>query len=274
MPYIDVPEARLWVEDSGGDGPPLVLLHALAGNGTCWAEQRPLFEAAGHRVVTYDMRGFGRTRSAPEHQAAGSMTADLEALVDALGLPRFSLVGTARGAVCATEYALDNPTRLAALVVSTSYCGLVDPASVRFRARYVDPDLPRLPTEEKELGRTYRAAHPEGVRRFLAMTRGSDSRDHGSYQSVREPLTLTRLARLPSVPVLVLAGDEDRYAPPPVMQRVADHLPNAEFHLMPYAGHSAYWEQPQEWNRRVRNFLRHHALVRPGHDGDEAMAER
>lgn len=59
--------------------------------------------------------------------------------------------------------------------------------------------------------------------------------------------------------MLVLAGDEDRYAPPPVMKRVADHLPNAEFQLMPHTGHSAYWEQPQEWNRRVRNFLSHHA---------------
>ncbi|MFF4737348.1 alpha/beta fold hydrolase [Streptomyces sp. NPDC001262] len=258
MPYIDIGEAQLWTEDTGGDGPPLVLLHAAAGNSTCWAEQRPLFEAGGHRVITYDMRGFGRTRSAPGLQAAGSMTADLEALVKRLELPQFSLAGTARGAVCALEYALDNPSSLKALVVSTSYGGLTDPEFARFRARHIAPGLLGLPTEEKELGATYRAAHPEGVIRFLDMTQGSDWEEGGSWQPVREPLTLARLARM-AVPALVIAGDEDAYAPPPVMRTIADHIPGARFEVVQHAGHSAYWEQPQEWNRLVRQFLHTHA---------------
>ncbi|QHC23497.1 alpha/beta fold hydrolase [Streptomyces sp. GS7] len=257
MPYRDIGGAQLWVEDSGGDGQPVVLLHAAAGTSACWAEQRAMFETVGYRVITYDMRGFGRTRCAPEERASGSMTGDLEALVEKLELPQFSLVGTARGAWCAVEYALDDPSSLAALVVSTSYCRLVDPESVRFRAQYVDPDLLGLPTEEKELGRTYRAAHPKGVRRFLDMAQGGDSTGHLSYQSVREPLTLARVADI-SVPALVLAGDEDPYAPPPVMKMMADRIPDAEFKVMRHVGHSAYWEQPKEWHQLVRRFLHRH----------------
>lgn len=52
MSYIDVGEAELWVEDSGGDGTPIVLLHAAAGNARAWDMQRPLFEASGYRVIT------------------------------------------------------------------------------------------------------------------------------------------------------------------------------------------------------------------------------
>jgi 3-oxoadipate enol-lactonase len=258
MPYIDIGDAQVWVEDTGGDGRPVVLLHAAAGNSTCWAEQRPMFEAAGYRVIAYDMRGFGETRSAADRRASGSMAGDLEALVEKMRLPEFSLVGTARGSVCALEYALDNPSSLKALVVSTSFGGFTDAEPAAVRARYVDADLLSLPTEERELGATYRSANPEGVHRFMEMTRGNDYKDDGSQQSVRTPLTLARVAQL-TVPTLLVAGDEDRYAPPPVMKVFADRIPGAEFEVMQHTGHSAYWERPQEWNLVVQRFLRQHA---------------
>ena len=61
MTYVDIGDAKLWVEDDGGEGVPLVLMHAAAGHSGAWAEQRSLFAAAGYRAIAYDMRGFGRT---------------------------------------------------------------------------------------------------------------------------------------------------------------------------------------------------------------------
>ena len=225
MAYVDVGEAELWVEDSGGDGAPVVLLHAAAGSSACWVEQRPLFEAAGYRVVAFDMRGFGKTRTAPGKEAAGSTAADLEALAARLGLDRFYLLGTAYGGFGAIEYALDNPESLKALVISTSFGGISDPDFAAFRAQHVRPDLATMPTLEKELGASYRAANPEGVRRFEAMEQGSYKPD-GARQALRQPTTLARLETM-RVPTLVIAGDEDAYAPPPVMQRFAERIPGA-----------------------------------------------
>ncbi len=256
MTYMDIGDAQLWVEDTGGDGVPLVLLHAAAGHSGCWTEQRPMFEAAGYRVIAFDMRGFGQTRPSAGKEASGSIAGDLEALVALLELPPFYLVGTAYGGFGAIEFALDNPDKLKALVLSTSFGGLTDPEFAAFRAQHVRPDLASLPTVEKELGASYRAANPEGVHRFEAMENGAFRAD-GQRQSLRQPTTLTRLETM-RVPSLVIAGDEDAYAPPPVMQKLAEHIPGAEFAVLSGVGHSAYWEQPEAWNRLVQDFLQKH----------------
>ena len=256
MTYIDIGDAELWVEDTGGDGPPLVLLHAAAGSSAAWVEQRPMFEKAGYRVMTPDIRGFGRTCTLSGKEAAGSMAADIEALVEKLALTPFYLLGTAFGGFGAIEFALDNPDKLKALVISTSFGGLTDPEFAAFRARHVRPDLATLPTEEKELGATYRASNPEGVRRFHEMEQGAYKPD-GARQALRTPTTLARLESM-KVPALVIAGDEDAYAPPPVMKLFADRIPGAEFLVMEGVGHSAYWERPEAWNELVQAFLKKH----------------
>jgi hypothetical protein len=58
------------------------------------------------------------------------------------------------------------------------------------RAKHIRPDLNELPTVEKELGDSYRAANPEGVKRFEAMEHGSFG---GARQRLRTPTTLARL---------------------------------------------------------------------------------
>jgi pimeloyl-ACP methyl ester carboxylesterase len=256
MAYLDIGNTQLWVEDSGGAGVPLILIHAAAGHSACWIEQRPLFEAAGYRVITFDMRGFGRSRIDPGQDGEGSIAGDLEFLVDQLTLPSFYLLGTAYGGFGAIEYALDNPTCVKALVISTSFGGLTDPEFIELRARHVRPDLATLPIVEKELGSSYRSTNPDGVRRFLAMEQGSH-KPGGIRQSLRQATTLPRLEGM-QVPTLVIAGDEDAYAPPPVMRLFADRIAGAQFEVLHGVGHSAYWEKPQQWHELVSRFLARH----------------
>jgi pimeloyl-ACP methyl ester carboxylesterase len=55
---------------------------------------------------------------------------------------------------------------------------------------------------------------------------------------------------------MVVAADEDAYAPPAVMKMLADRIPGCRFEVVEGAGHSAYWEQPEIWNGLVLNFVR------------------
>jgi len=251
MPYIDLHGAQIYYTDHGGAGTPLVLIHAAAGTSDCWVEQVPAFSAAGYRVVTYDLRGFGRS-PAPGAATGNSISEDLLALSRALNLPPFFLVGTAYGGFGALEFAVDHPEALRGLVLSTSFGGLSDPEYTALRAAHIPPDLASWPTVEKELGKTYRAANPEGVERFLEMERAGYKPD-GARQSLRQPLTLDRIAAI-TIPALVIAGDEDVYAPPPVMQAMAQRIPSCRFEVITGAGHSAYWEQPEAWNRLILDF--------------------
>jgi pimeloyl-ACP methyl ester carboxylesterase len=254
MPYHQTSGAEIYYTDHAGDGPAIVLMHGAAGNSDCWVQQVPAFQAAGFRVVTYDLRGFGRTRSALGREASGSMASDLDDLARGLRLPRFALVAQAYGGFGALEFAIDEPEALDALVVSTSFGGLTDPDYTALRSRYVPADLNSRPVEERELGATYRATNPEGVRCFLDMEAGS-YRGDGARQSLREPLTLDRVATM-RVPTLIIAAEEDLYAPPPVMRAFAVRIPDARFEVIAMAGHCAYWEQPEVWNALVLDFLR------------------
>ncbi len=256
MSYVAIDDADIWVEDSGGAGPVMVLLHGAAGSSECWVAQTPAFVAAGYRVIAYDLRGFGKTRPRPGLEAAGSIASDLEALVRVLALPPFFLVATAYGGFGALEYGLDNPASLRGLVVSTSFGGLSDPEFTAMRARHIRADLSSLPVEQRELGASYLASNPEGVRRFLEMEKGG-YHGEGARQTLRQPTTLTRIEGM-AVPTLIIAADEDLYAPPPVMQAFAERIPGAEFEVIEGAGHCAYWEKPDEWNALVLRFLAEH----------------
>ena len=59
-------------------------------------------------------------------------------------------------------------------------------------------------------------------------------------------------------PTLVLTGGADMTAPPALMKILASHIRNAEFLVVPNAGHSVYWEEPDVFNRSVLDFIRKH----------------
>src|ERR1700756_2411874 len=59
--YADVPGARIWFKDTGGNGVPVIFLHAATGSVRNWEKQLPVFAAAGYRVIAFDRRGWGRT---------------------------------------------------------------------------------------------------------------------------------------------------------------------------------------------------------------------
>jgi pimeloyl-ACP methyl ester carboxylesterase len=60
------------------------------------------------------------------------------------------------------------------------------------------------------------------------------------------------------MPVLLLSGDADLYTPPSVLRLFKQRIPHAEMAVVPETGHSAYWEQPEIFNRVTLDFLRRH----------------
>lgn len=82
----------IWVEDTGGDGPPVVLLHPGIHDSTVWDPVLPLL--TGHRLVRYDARDFGRSSPSSEPFTAQD---DLLAVLDHCGLDSAHLVGNSMG---------------------------------------------------------------------------------------------------------------------------------------------------------------------------------
>ena len=87
---------ELYYEDHGS-GSPVVLTHGWPLNGDAWEKQTAALLAAGHRVITFDRRGFGRSSKPGIGYNFDTFAADLEALMSALDLHGVSLVGHSMG---------------------------------------------------------------------------------------------------------------------------------------------------------------------------------
>jgi len=108
MPYIGVGTENsgaieLYYEDHGA-GPPVVLIHGYPLSGRAWDRQVPALLAAGHRVITYDRRGFGNSSQPAADYDYDTFAADLNALLEALDLRGAVLVGHSMGTGEVTRY--------------------------------------------------------------------------------------------------------------------------------------------------------------------------
>jgi pimeloyl-ACP methyl ester carboxylesterase len=255
MPYLELPGVHLWYNDTGGTGMPVVFLHAASGSCESWEYQIPAFTTAGYRCIAYDRRGWGRSQPTLSGEQPGSVSDDLHGLIGHLGLVRLHLVATAAGGIGGLDYALLHPERVRSLVVANSIGGVQDPAYLEVQQRLRPPAIQNLPVELRELGPSYRGLNPEGTRRWLAIERASRPQGpHGAGQSLRQPMTFARLKTM-QVPVLMLIGGADLLSPPALMRLLAAPIPQCQMVSIPEAGHAAFWEQPEIWNRFVLEFL-------------------
>ncbi|RKT79800.1 pimeloyl-ACP methyl ester carboxylesterase [Terracoccus luteus] len=96
---------NLHVDDTGGAGRPVVLIHGWPLSGESWSEQVPALTAAGYRVVTYDRRGFGRSDKPGSGYDYDTLTEDLHTLLTELDLQDVTLVGFSMGGGEVARYA-------------------------------------------------------------------------------------------------------------------------------------------------------------------------
>jgi pimeloyl-ACP methyl ester carboxylesterase len=254
----DLPGVRLWFNDSGGTGTPVVFVHAATGSSRVWEYQRPAFTQRGFRVITYDRRGYGRSVADPAGAQPGTGADDLNALMDYLKIDRFHLVGTAAGGFVAWDYALAFPQRLRSLVVANSIGGVQDPEYQKTIQLLRTPEFLAMPPDMRELGPAYRASNPAGAERWRELERTArPTSAQPPAQTFRNKVTFALLETI-AVPTLLLTGDADMYSPPPIMRMFAARVKGSHAVVIPESGHSAYWEQPELFNRTVLEFIGKH----------------
>jgi len=251
--FFPVPGARIFFRDSGGNGVPVVFLHAASGNSDAWEAQIPAFTAAGYRVIAYDRRGWGRTVDEPNAEQAWTQTGDLSLLVNHLRIDRFHLVATALGGYVGYDFALSYPDRLRSAVIANSLGGFQDEKLLALSERLRPKGLSGMPADFIELGPAYRASNPDGVKRWLEREKNS-RHSAKSGTPLQHRLTLD-LAEAIDTPMLLLTGGADLIVPPTFQNTIAAHIRHAETLVVPNAGHAVFWEEPAAFNRAVLAFI-------------------
>ena len=243
--------AQMHFRDTGGDGTPVILLHPATGSDRIWGYQQSEFAAGGYRVIAWSRRGHAGSDPVSDADP-GTAAGDLHAVVQHFGLNRFHLVGCAAGGGIALDYALSHPRQLLSVVVACAIGSITEPDYAERASRLRPPGFDDMPASFRELSPSYRAANPEGVAEWERLERQSvTGRRHG--QAMENRINWTSLSRLP-MPVLVIGGDADLYAPPALLRAYSAHIPGATLVIIPEAGHSLYWEAPHVFNAQLLNF--------------------
>src|SRR5262245_29531970 len=260
--YATVHGVRLWYWDTGGAGEPLILCHPGSQSSQIWLYQQPVFAAAGFRVIAYSRRGHYTSDRGPDSDC-GTLVGDLAGLLDVLQIAKAHVLGAAAGGIVAMGFAIAQAARVISLTLAGT---IVAPEEEEWRVLYRRLGLAEgraaVSTEVLELGPSYRSLNPEGVARFVELEHASNS-----GRPVRQPVgalvNWAEMERL-QVPVLLLTGEADLYAPPPLQRMIASHLPRHETLTLREVGHAPYWEAPGAFNGAVLDFLRRNVARGPG----------
>lgn len=129
MPHADVNGQRIYFEDTGGDGPPVILAHGFLMDHEMFA---PQVEALRDRwrVITWDERGFGETEYDGEPFTYWDSAADCLGLLDHLGIDRAVVGGMSQGGFLSLRTALTAPERVKALILLDTQAGQEDAETV------------------------------------------------------------------------------------------------------------------------------------------------
>ena len=247
-----IPDTRLWYWDTGGQGVPIVLLHPATGSALIWGYQQPVFANAGYRVIAYSRRGY--YNSAPfDKNNPGIGSEDLRHLADVLGLKRFHVLASAAGGSIASDFAFSYQDRLLSLTISSNSFGVREGEIAKVAASIRPKGFDQLPPEFREVGPSYRAANPEGVKAWIELEHKALIGPRVS-QALKNQITQAKLKEL-KLPTLLISGAADLYTPPSISRMLAAEIPNSRVVLIPESGHSIYWEQPELFNRAVLDFI-------------------
>jgi haloacetate dehalogenase len=189
--WIDTQAGRIFAR-SGGEGPPLVLLHGFPQTHAMWHPLAPAL-ARTHRVVALDLRGYGwssapRGDDAHATYAKRAMGADVVAVMEALGHVRFAVAGHDRGARVGYRLALDAPGRVERLALLD-----IVPTECVWQAMADDPDAhphwrflaEPAPGPETEIGRDP-IAYYEGLMRAWSGATSLDAFDPRALAAYRQ----------------------------------------------------------------------------------------
>jgi pimeloyl-ACP methyl ester carboxylesterase len=127
MAHASINGQQIYFEDSGGDGPPVILAHGFLMDHEMFAPQVDAL-AGDYRVITWDERGFGLTEFDGEPFSYWDSAADCLGLLDHLGIDRAVVGGMSQGGFISLRVALADPARVRGLILLDTQAGVEDPA--------------------------------------------------------------------------------------------------------------------------------------------------
>lgn len=239
---------------------PLVFLHGVGGGHHAWDKQLPYFGGLGYPSHAWDQPGYGHSPTVEPYDLE-QISASLARLIESLAIEPVVLVGHSMGGFIAQEACARYPKLVKGLALcftSPAFGGSGSEFAKQFVAARIAP---------LDQGKTMAEIAAQ-----LIPAMGSNSRLAEQIMASVPPETYRKAVHLLTtfdrskeladikVPALLVAGSDDKTAPPSVMERMARKIPGAEYVLLEGCGHLGPMDQPDAFNTALLFFLKRHDL--------------
>ncbi len=245
-----------------GRGPELLLINGYGATSNDWDPTFLVRLARSNRVICPDNRGIGESELGEDGLTIDGMAADLEALLDGLGIDSLPVVGWSMGGFVAQQLALRSPDRVATLTLIASDPGAPEavPPAPEVWSRLIDHSgtpraqatrlisllfPPHLATEiDSQFGEVVAAARAELLPRALAAQEAAMEAWHGRDQP--------RPDRAAVPPTLIVHGSDDVVIPAANADLLARRWPGAQVELFEGCAHAVMAQEPQRVAAAIR----------------------
>jgi pimeloyl-ACP methyl ester carboxylesterase len=257
MSHAEVNGQRLFYEDTGGDGPPIVCSHGLFMDQTMFDPQVEALKTR-YRCIAWDERGHGQTGDVTGPFTYWDSADDLAALLGSLGVERAVLAGMSQGGFLSLRAALAHPDMVSGLILIDTQAGAENPDLLPYYQQLLErwltdgmDDELAATIEAIILGQGYadaerwksswRQLHLDSVKQVFATLAERDD--------ISQRLTEIR------VPALVIHGAQDIAIGVDRAEALAAGLPDAQLVLIEGAGHASNLTHPDQTNPHIERFL-------------------
>src|SRR5258707_1666788 len=275
MPYVRVgkensTDLELYYEDHGS-GDPVVLIHGYPLSGSSWEKQLPVLLESGHRVITYDRRGFGKSSQPTTGYNYDTFAEDLHQLVTQLELRDFALVGFSMGGGEVARYMGKYGSKGVSKAVFVS---AIPPFLLKTADNPEGVDGSVFEGIQKAVAADRHAFFTEFFKNFyntdvLLGKHVSEQAVQSSWNIAAGASATASLACVPTwhedfrkdltrvdVPTLVIHGDADRILPISASgQRTAKLIKGAQLVVVKDGPHCITWTHAEDVNRELVRFL-------------------
>ena len=242
---------------------PVVFLHGIGGGACSFAPQIASFAARGYQPVSLDLLGYGGQPPA-DAMTFDALAEDVEASIAKSALARPVLVGHSMGGMVVQTLLRRRRDGYRAAVLSCTSPAFGNPAG-DFQKKFVAERLAPL-----DAGKSMADIAPNAANGIMGPDADPAGRALFAEQYAKVPeatyraavkclVTFDERANLPNitVPVLCLAAEQDRQAPPPVVEKMASKIPGAFYFCIAGRGHMPNLEAPAAFDAAIFNFLDH-----------------
>ncbi len=251
---MEYPFVDLYYE-SYGQGFPVIFIHGFSLSHVIWEPVIPYLKADA-RLILPDLRGHGNSPAPEGPYSMRMMAEDVMALMDKLQLEKAIWVGHSMGGYISQAMARHHPERLAGLAFVATRPLADSPEKLKARSKTINQIREqgvRVVAEDMSERLTYKSDWK--VTNFNIINHTPQSGMIGSLQGMASRPDSSELVRNLSLPWVLVAGQEDRFAPLEIAREMAAPLDASHYFEVPKVGHMPMMEAPEVVAQAIRVLL-------------------